>query len=129
MPRTKIYHVLKKELGLSYKMASPMQTNLNSLRSKVYRQQYACQLVKVLQEGHRVMNIDESWLSQTDFCWKSWSLRGKQGGVVRRMLPKRVALITAIDTLGHTYLAISTSNTDTNVIAVFLMQLADILDQ
>ena len=41
----------------------------------------------------------------------------------------RAALITAIDTNGEAYMAISTSNTGSEVIVAFLDSFADLLDQ
>ena len=44
-------------------------------------------------------------------------------------MPVRAALITAIDTNGEAYMAISTSNTGSEVIVAFLDSFADLLDQ
>ena len=50
--------ILKEDLGMSYRKIKPLSMNTNSERNLVLRQQYALQLVALLLEGKRIINID-----------------------------------------------------------------------
>jgi hypothetical protein len=52
---------------MRYKKIKKIPFQGNSDRCLVLRQLYAKQLLGILNEGKRVINIDETWLPQTDF--------------------------------------------------------------
>ena len=39
----------------------------------VLRQQYAKEMLPLLEQGTRIINVDESWLSETNFIRKMWA--------------------------------------------------------
>ena len=85
-------------------------------------------MIGALKDGQRVINIDETWLSSTNFESKSWSTRGKINGRPKKELSTRVSLICAIDNLGSAYFAASTGTTDSEVFVTFLMSLVTLLE-
>lgn len=61
---TKLVHqVLRNDCKLSFVKAKKLNPQANSDRSLVIRQQYALKMTKLLEEGNRVINIDETWLN------------------------------------------------------------------
>ena len=58
---------LKHELGYSYRRAKEVPVQSNSVRCLVMRQQYAARMLELLLKEPRIINVDESWLSQTSF--------------------------------------------------------------
>jgi len=48
----------------------PIQAN--SQRCLVLRQQYALAMLELLMQDKRVINVDESWLNETNFTRKMW---------------------------------------------------------
>ena len=55
--------VMKDELGLGYRMAKKVPVQANEMRCLVLRQQYAMSMLSLLQNGTRILNIDETWLN------------------------------------------------------------------
>ena len=78
--------------------------------------------------GYRVLNFDESWLSETNYSRMTWSTRGQANPLTTKGLPARVALMNVIDTSGAAYVALSTGKTDSDVIITFLTYLCERLD-
>ena len=58
---------LRKQLGLGYKKVSSIPVQANSERCLVLRQQYALKMIELLSTGKEILNIDESWINQTEF--------------------------------------------------------------
>ena len=68
----KVRTVLKSELGLGYRMAKKVPIQSNSERCLVLRQQYALKMLELLSGNDRLINIDESWVNDTNFTRKMW---------------------------------------------------------
>ena len=68
--KVNVGNILKKELGLGYRTAGkvPMQANLE--RCLVLRQQYALAMLPLLKSGHRIINVVETWLNESNFTLK-----------------------------------------------------------
>ena len=64
--------VMRKDLGMGYRLAKkvPIQSNLE--RTLVLRQQYSITMLPLLEQRKRVINVDESWLNQTRFLRRTW---------------------------------------------------------
>ena len=54
---------LKYELNYSYRRATEVPVQSNTVRCLVMRQQYAVRMLELLSRGVRVINVDESWLN------------------------------------------------------------------
>lgn len=80
-------------------------------------------MLEVHAHGYRVMNFDESWLSETNYSRMTWSSRGQANPRATKGLPLRIALMTVIDTTGSAYMALSTGKTDSEVVITFLSYL------
>ena len=64
--------IMKDDMGLGYRIARKVPVQSNSTRCLVMRQQYAMKMLELLQEGKRVLNIDQSWLNETNFTRQIW---------------------------------------------------------
>ena len=58
-----VREVMKREMKLSYVQAKKLNPSANSVMSLVLRQQYALKMMELLEQGKRVINIDETWLN------------------------------------------------------------------
>ena len=74
---TKIRHLLKKRLGLSYLKAKVLSPQTNSIRSLACRQAYAMRMLGTKLAGSRIFNVDESWMVTMTYRYRSWSARGR----------------------------------------------------
>ena len=54
-------------MNLVFKMTRKVAPRANSERCLVLRQQYALSLLAVLGQGKRIINVDETWLNETNF--------------------------------------------------------------
>jgi len=85
-------------------------------------------MLPLLEKGTRILNIDESWLNETNFTRKMWCPPQSPATVQTRPISYRIALIAALDTEGCIYYSLTQANTDQNVMMVFLEYLVEQLD-
>ena len=123
-----VRHVLREDLKLSYVMGKKLHPQVNSDRCLVLRQQSALQMLTLLEQGKRVINLDETWLSEVSFVRKTWAARGGRGNAALNALSPRLSVIAAIDTDGRVWFSLSHSNTDSHTTALFLQHLVDRLN-
>ena len=58
---------------MSYLKCKKLNTQANSDRALVLRQQYALVMMGLLSDGKRIINIDETWLNETNFTRRTWA--------------------------------------------------------
>ena len=92
------------------------------------RQRFALKLIEMMSAGKRIINIDESALSQGLFVRQSWAMNGQKNAHGSKPFNNRLSIIAAMDTLGQVYFAVSQSNVDSEVFVAFILRLAAILD-
>ena len=85
-------------------------------------------MVELLSDGKRVVNIDETWLNETNFIRNVWAEKKGKGNLTLRAVQPRISMITAIDTQGSIWFALTQANTDSNVMITFLKSLSERLD-
>ena len=64
---------LRKDCQLGFHRAKKIQPRANSDRCLVLRQQYALEMLKLLDKGKRIVNLDETWLNETNFARRVWA--------------------------------------------------------
>ena len=62
-----VQRVMKNQLNMRFKVVRRGPIYLKSDRNRICRQQAAMKIVALLQEGKILLNIDETWLNQSDF--------------------------------------------------------------
>ena len=73
--------------------------------------------------------MDESWLNESNFTRKIWCPGDGTATVTQRAVTPRLSLITALDTDGRVYFALTQANTDQHVMLTFLRHLVMKLDE
>ena len=114
---------------MKYRKIKRTPTHGNSDRCKVLRLLWAQKFFNVLSLGHRVINIDETWLSETDFRRSKWVQTGNRNTFPEHVMGFKVNLIAAVSTDGQVYVSVVQCNTDTDVYMMFLSRLASVLTQ
>lgn len=117
-----------KDLGLKFRRLKILNPRANGNAALIQRQQFALALIGAMMEGKRVINIDESAIGQGVFIRKGWSVSGASAGHSVKPFGHRLSLLSAVDTDGQIYFAISQSTTDQRVFGTFLQRLTEILD-
>ena len=72
------YHIkqtLKKEMDLKYGKIKKLAKQANSTRNLYMRQQFGIKMLDLLAEGKRILNIDETWLGQTNYQRQVWQTK------------------------------------------------------
>ena len=72
MSLSAVLRVLKKKFHFSFRRIKRVAHVGNSEKNRVLRHLYARKMLKIYSDGAHVINIDESWVSITDFrshCW------------------------------------------------------------
>ena len=118
-----VNYALKEEARLRFRRLTHLAAATNSDRVLVLRQQYAVQMVKLLESGVRVVNIDESLLKKTSFQVKTWGNKHHSKYSLGSTLNPAISLIATIDTEGTVFFSVSTVNTNTSVMRLFLNEL------
>ena len=104
--------VMKDELGLGYRLAKKVPVQANEMRCLVLRQQYAMAMLSLLQNGTRILNIDETWVSSTNFTRMMWCPPQTTATMSAKPISYRISMIAALDTEGCIYYSLTQANTD-----------------
>ena len=64
-------------------------------------------MFEVYSEGKHVINIDESWIPQTDFRSRRWGTRGQNNSMADKVLGHKVNMIVAVSSEGYVWLALT----------------------
>lgn len=71
-----IIKVFHERIGLKYKRVKRIAFRGNDEKNLVLRQKFAMRLLELMDSGKRIINVDESWLSDTQFIRSKWNLKG-----------------------------------------------------
>ena len=123
-----VRQVLRQDCKLSFVRAKKFYPQANSARCRVLRQQYALEMLELLEQGKRVINIDETWLNETSFIRRAWAPKDGRSNVPLRSITPRLSMIAALDTDGRAWFALAHANSDSNMMALFLLELTKLLD-
>ena len=67
-----------------------------------------------------IINIDESWLNESEFTRYGWGTTGRRLRVPNKRQHLRVSMLLAFDNRGGVYYALSTSNTNSATFSLFM---------
>jgi len=81
-------------------------------------------MLAIYNSGKRVINVDESWLPAADFRLKRWKRRGMKNSDKEKPLTQKINIITAMSSDGDVWIALTTCNTDSDVLMLFMSYLA-----
>lgn len=118
-----VIKVLRNNFGMHYRPVKRIPIQRNSERCKVLRQVYAMRFLDLLESWKRIINIDESWIGETDFRKKRWAVPGSTNSLPENSVSPRISVLAAIDTDGELYFALKQVNTDTRMMQLFLQSL------
>ena len=75
-----------------------------------------------------MINIDETWLNQMEFCRYKWCRKGEKNSLPVKQMQPRISMIVALASTGEVYCALTQVNTDSDVISHFMGRLANELE-
>ena len=77
-------------------------------------------MLDLLEQGFRIINVDESWINELAFARRKWHNSSESNSLPRKNVSPRLSLLAAIDTDGRVFMALTTSNTTSEVICLFV---------
>lgn len=120
--------MFRREMGLKYKKIKMLPYQGNSERNLVLRQQFAMKMMDLLQQGKRILNVDETWISGCNFQRRKWCRHGASNSMIEKQVAPRISMIAAVDSQGDMYSCFTQVNTNTSVMKIYLAKLAEQLD-
>ena len=101
----------------------------NSSKNLVLRQRFAMEFLRLAQNKKHFLNVDESWLGQSDYRRLKWQVKGRPATLQPHQLQPRISVILGIDSEGQLYLSLVQANSNSDIMAAFFRQLALKLDR
>ena len=98
-----IHQVLKEDHDMSYRKILILSPNQNSDQNLILRQQWAIVYLGILKNKKRIINIDESWVSLTDFRRFIWAPKHTPHSLPKKTVQPRISMIMALDNFGEVY--------------------------
>ena len=80
-------------------------------------------MIDLLASGRRVLCVDESWISETEYSRRMWCTNNSNGTVTQKAVNPRLSVLSAIDTDGRIYFALSHALTDSFTMSLFMVDL------
>ena len=114
---------LRNILRMRYKRVTRVAPQANSEASLVKRLLCAKVLLTEMRKGKRVINIDETWIGETDYRRRKWRAPGDSNSLSSKDVTPRISMIAAIDDLGGLYFSLIQANVDHEVFALFMTKL------
>ena len=75
-----------------------------------------------------MINVDETWLNETNFQRMAWCRPNSRCSIPLRPIQPSLAMISALDSDGRVYFALSHANTDQDTFMLFMRHLIAKLD-
>lgn len=68
-------------------------------------------MTKLFVRGKIIVNVDETWIGQTDFRRRKWRVPGTTNSMENFLINPRVSMIAAVSSVGELYFSLPQDNT------------------
>ncbi len=113
---------------MKYKKIKKIPFSGNSDRNLILRQEFAKKMIQIFEQDEEIINVDETWISQTDFRRRKWRISGTTNSLPNPIVNPRLSLIVAISNKGLLFFSISQGNTNKESFKIFMIYLMKKLD-
>ena len=86
-------------------------------------------MIELLHEKKRILNLDETWIGQTNFSRYKWQAKENQMSETIDPVMPRISMIAGLDNHGDLYVSLLQSNVDQDTYSLFLRHLVEQLDE
>ena len=125
VPRSVVASTLRSRFNMRFRKIREIAFQGNRERNLALRCMYAQRFLQVLQDGYRLINIDETWLNQLEFNRAKWCQKGETNSLPTKSMTPRISMIAAVSSNGELYCALTQVNTDSDVVMQFMGRLAN----
>ena len=98
---------MKEVLNLKYTKLRKGNHVRNCDRSLILRKKFAYHMLRQIEKGVRIINVDETVVGSSNFKRSEWCKQYDSSVSDQRLIQPRLVLVTAIDTDGRSYIALS----------------------
>ena len=105
--KRRVAFILKNKFGLTYRKLKRIDLLANTAKKIVLRHQFGKLMIDLLSQGKRVINIDETWISEKDYRRMCWRQRYVSNTIGTPAVNPRITFMVAIDTEGSVFFALS----------------------
>ena len=116
-------------MGMRYSKIIRQSPLANSERNLVLRQQSALKLLKLVNSKSRLINIDETWLGESDYRRMKWQQTDVRNSLPIFLIRPRITMIAAVDSHGQQYVSLLQANSNSETMRIYLEHLVSILDE
>ena len=121
---------MKHDLSMSYRRILKISPKQNSINNLVLRQQFAIKYLELMKNSKlRIINMDESHFSETDFRYMKWRIKGTTNSIPSKSVAPRISMIVALDNWGRVYFSCTQVNTDSKIMKLYFQELVKVLDK
>ena len=99
--------IMRNHMLMKYKKVKVISFQANSPKNLILRRQFAETFLMLDLYGKRIINVDETWVGETDFRRRRWTFTHQSDSVPKKQVQPRISLIAALDTKGRVYQAAS----------------------
>ena len=86
-------------------------------------------MLPLLKSGKRIINVDETWINETNFSRKIWCRPDSPGTEPVRAVSPSLSMIASLDTDGRVYFSLSHATTEQDTFMLFMRHLTRQLDE
>jgi len=102
----RLMHLLHHHMYMGYKKVNEISLRSNDPKNLILRQQFARTFLKLDLHSKIIINVDETWIGQTDFRRRKWTFLKQPDSVPKKQVQPRISMIAGIDTTGKVYLSL-----------------------
>ena len=99
--------VLRLRFGMKYCKIKRQAYLANSDRSLVIRHEFAKCMLKLMNEGCTIINIDETFLNVADLRYMKWRKQGEVNSMRERSIDPLLKVFAGVSNHGKVYMAVS----------------------
>ena len=81
---------------MKYKKIKPISLSENSAINLLLRQQWAIEFLRIMKTEKTIINVDESWINQTNFTRMKWQVKGTTNSMPVKGVAPRISMIMAM---------------------------------
>ena len=117
LPHPELRSILRSTFNMRFRKIRQIAFQGNHERNLALRCLYAQRFLQALQDGYRLINIDETWLNQLEFCRAKWCQKGETNSLPVKGMNPRISMIVGLASTGEIYCALTQVNTDSDVVS------------
>ena len=93
------------------------------------RQQFSLKMLELMQDGKRILAVDETWFGESNYRRQAWLMKEGQRSQTNNVFQPRIIMIASVDNFGDAYLSLIQANNNQYVYAEFVRELVALLDE